>query len=177
MNTQDLLNAFHYTGSSQPLPNFLQGRRLVVTTVQPRYPDESVEYIARDLETGEMFRITASQASRLQQQESSSAPNTQPLNENNLVKESYDTFIKQLYGLPVQLPEYLIINGLRVNFIPFEQIGQIQIERYILDPLVQPWAGPPTSPNRILTIFDRNGVSYLVKARYDQATHQIFLPV
>lgn len=65
--------------------------------------------------------------------------------ENNLKDLSYETLTKQLYGIPVKLPEYLIINGLRINFITFQQIGQMlsqtQIERYILDPLVQPWSG------------------------------------
>ncbi len=177
MNTQDLLNAFHYSGSNPPLPSFLQGRRLVVSVIRRHSPDEPIEYIARDLETGVTFRITAEQAAQLQQQEAISPSPSPQLNENNLAKESYDTLIKQLYGLPVQLPEYLIINGLRTNFIPFEQISQIQIARWILDPLVQPWAGPPTSPNRIITVFDTNEITYLVKARYDQATNQIFFPV
>ncbi len=117
--------------------------------------------------------------------------------QNTLMESSYQTLVKQLYGLPVQLPEYLIINGLRTNFIPFEQVGQMlqnrQIERYIIDPIVQPWSGkpeglqrplhsnaaqlPPTSPNRILTIFARDGTTYLVKAQYNQQTNQIFSPV
>ena len=45
------------------------------------------------------------------------------VNENTLMRESYETLIKQLYGLPVDLPQYLIINGSRVNFVPFEKIG------------------------------------------------------
>lgn len=106
--------------------------------------------------------------------------------ENILFQQSYETLIRQLYGLPgnsIELPEFLIINGLRVNFISFEQLNQIQIERWIIDPELQPWAGPPTfSPigenvNRIITLFDINGTTYLVKVRYDQATNQIFLPI
>ena len=101
--------------------------------------------------------------------------------ENSLLKESYETLIKQLYGIPVQLPQFLIINGLRVEFISFQRITEMlsqgQIERYILDPLLQPWADPPTSSNRILTMFGKNGITYLVKARYDLTTNQIFAPV
>ena len=43
--------------------------------------------------------------------------------ESSLFLQSYETLLRQLYGLPVQLPEFLVINGLRVNFIPLQQIG------------------------------------------------------
>ena len=95
---------------------------------------------------------------------------------DQLQQQSYETLVKQLYGLPVTLPESLVVNGLKLNFIPFSQLSTIQIERYIIEPLLQPWAGPPNTQNRILTIFGKNGMSYLVKARYDQATNQIFQP-
>ncbi len=38
---------------------------------------------------------------------------------HDLQIKSYETLIQQLYGLPVEIPEYLIINGLRTNFISF----------------------------------------------------------
>lgn len=40
----------------------------------------------------------------------------------------------------------------------------IPIEIFIVDPLLQPWAGPPNSLNRIIIIFDKNGMTYLIKA-------------
>lgn len=64
------------------------------------------------------------------------------------------------------------------NFTPFEQIAlmltQTQIERYIIDPSLQYLT---ETPNSILTIFGKNGITYLVKVRYDQPTNQIFPPV
>jgi hypothetical protein len=119
-----------------------------------------------------------------QQTERSIEPNCQNLLVDNLFRESYETLLKQLYGIPVQLPEYLVINGLRANFVPFEQIGQMlstnQIERYIIDPLLQPWAGIPpaggASPGteyRIFTFFGKNGITYLVRAKYNSQTNQI----
>ena len=100
---------------------------------------------------------------------------------NPLFKQSYETLLKQLYDLPVEVPEYLIVNGLRVSFIPFQQISQMlsqnQIERYILDPMLQPWVGPPNSPNRIVTMFGKNGITYLIKARYDPQSNQIYPPM
>lgn len=117
---------------------------------------------------------------QLQPQSNISEP-SMTQNTNQLFEQSYEILIKQLYALPVQLPEYLIVNGLRVNFISFEQIAQMlsqnQIFRFVLDPILQPWVGPPNSPNRILTMFGKNGITYLVKARYDQATNQIYLPI
>ena len=97
---------------------------------------------------------------------------------NEMIQQSYEILMKQLYGIPVQLPQYLVINGLRVNFVPFEQIGQMlsqnQIERYIIDPLLQPFAGPPGTEYRIFTFFGKNGVTYLVRAKYNPQTNQIF---
>lgn len=94
-----------------------------------------------------------------------------------LAQISYETLVKQLYGLPVVLPTSLIVNDLRLEFIPFSQLSTIQIERYIIEPLLQPWAGPPSTRNRIITIFGTNGMTYLVKALYDQSTNRIFPPV
>lgn len=101
-------------------------------------------------------------------------PQSQP---DTLTTDVLRALVVQLYGIPVQLPEYLVINGLRVNFVPFAQIAsmlsQNQIERYIIDPLLQPFAGSPGTPYRIFTFFGKNGITYLVKARYDTQTNQI----
>ena len=106
-----------------------------------------------------------------------------PQADKQLHELSYETLVKQLYGLPVVIPEFLILNGLKVNFIPFSELSSIQIDRYIIEPLLQPWAGPPGSssndelPYRIITIFGKNGMTYLVKAKYDQNSNQIFPPI
>lgn len=93
---------------------------------------------------------------------------------NSLLNKSYETLLKQLYDLSIKLPEYLIVNDLKVNFKPFSEVSNIQIERYIIDPLLQPWAG--NFANRILTLFGKNGMTYLVRARYNQETNQIYPP-
>ena len=38
------------------------------------------------------------------------------------ISKVYETFIKQLYDIPIQLPQYLIRNGIRTNFISFERV-------------------------------------------------------
>lgn len=98
---------------------------------------------------------------------------------DDIYKLSVESLIKQLYYQPITLPDFLIINGIRSNFISFNQIRSIgnQITRYVIDPLLQPLAGLPGSPNRIITIFTKNGNSYLVKARFDPQTNQIFPPI
>ena len=101
----------------------------------------------------------------------------QPSEADELPKLSYETLVKQLYGLPVTLPQSLVVNGLRLEFIPFSQLNTIQIDRYIVEPLLQPWAGPPSTQNRIITIFATNGITYLVKALYNQSTNKIFQPI
>ena len=94
-----------------------------------------------------------------------------------LSQQSYETLVKQLYDIPVVLPEFLIVNDLKLGFIPFSQLSTININNYIIEPLLQPWAGPPSTQNRILTIFASNGMTYLVKALYNGTDNRIFPPV
>ena len=96
-------------------------------------------------------------------------PEIEPV-ENKLFLESYEALLRQLYNLP-------IVNKLKGNLISFEQVGSIQIERYIIDPLLQAFSTMGENANKIITIFDTNGITYLVKARYDPISHQIFSPI
>lgn len=118
-------------------------------------------------------------ANALEQVNRSGKQMAQPIIEpqETLFKESYETLVKQLYGIPVQLPDFLIINGLTVSIIRADRINSTlagdQIERWIIDPLLQPWAGAPGTPYRIFTLFTKSGVTYLIKGRYDQRTNQI----
>ena len=93
--------------------------------------------------------------------------------------QSLETLMKQLYGQPVTLPQFLIVNQLRVPFISFEEADRMlragEIRNYLMEPLVQPWAGPPTGPNRIITLIAKDGRSYLVKGIVNGG--EIFPPV
>jgi hypothetical protein len=106
---------------------------------------------------------------------------TQTVIQDDLTKESHAMYMSQVYGLSVIVPDFLIVNGLKINFISFQEVvemlSQNQIERYILDPVLQPWAGLPSSQNRIITMFNNNGMTYLIKAKYDRVSNQIFQPV
>lgn len=97
------------------------------------------------------------------------------------LKESYETFIQQLYGLPVKLPSTLVVNNVQIAVISFEQAKSMlranKIERILLDPMLQPWAGLPSSPNRIMTLFAKDGRTYAVKVKYDLPHNAIFPPV
>ena len=88
-----------------------------------------------------------------------------------LTLESMKTLIERLYGLPFSLPNFLVINELQVPFIPFSQIADLlkndAIHRHYLDPLLQPWAGLPSSPNRIIMLLCKDGTTYLGKVRYE----------
>ena len=83
------------------------------------------------------------------------------------------------YRTMTDLPESIILDGLRVNFVPFEQISQMlrngQIASFSIDPLLQP-AGL-TSANKIFTMFGNNGMTYLVKGQYDQVNNKIYPPL
>ena len=85
--------------------------------------------------------------------------NIQQIIEEPIYQLSYETLLRQLYNLP-------ILNDLRVELTPFSELSNIQIDRYTIDPLLQPWADLNTS-NRIITIFGKNGMTYFVKVQYD----------
>jgi len=108
-----------------------------------------------------------------------SPPVERPSLQENL-KESYETLLKQLYGLPVKLPSHLIVGSIQAEIIPFKQATQMlsrgQIAKFLVDPMLQPWAGPPSSPNRILSFYGTNGLIYLTKGKYNSTTNQIFPP-
>jgi hypothetical protein len=91
--------------------------------------------------------------------------------------ESFQTLLRQLYGLPVEVPSFLTANGLEAEVVPFDQVPSLQIAGFSFDPLLQPWAGPPTSPNRIITLALQDGRAVLVKARFDSKTNRLHPPV
>ena len=99
------------------------------------------------------------------------------LNDNMLTLLSYETLLKQLYDLSFIVPEYIIINRLKIYFIPFEQLANIQIIKYEINPLLQPWSSVPyIAENKIITIFTNNE-TYLIKAQYNVQTNQIYPPI
>lgn len=55
--------------------------------------------------------------------------------------------MRQLYGLPVTLPQELTVNQLQTPFVTFDRAVELiqsgQVQRFTLDPLLQPWAGLP----------------------------------
>lgn len=90
--------------------------------------------------------------------------------------QSYDALLKQLYGIPVELPPSLNLNGLEIPVISFSELPALRIVGFRLDPLLQPWAGPPSSPNRIITLILQDGRSALIKARYDADRNELHPP-
>jgi hypothetical protein len=83
--------------------------------------------------------------------------------EDDIFKQSYETLMKQLYGFPVQLPSHLMGIPFIESFQADYLLKTKQIESYSIDPILQPWAGHPSSPIRIITLIDKNGNSYLVR--------------
>ena len=88
-----------------------------------------------------------------------------------------DMYFAHLYGLPVELPQFIILNGLKVDFIPYSEAAKIDIQRVHFEPSLQPYAGLSTTRNRIITIFSKNGMTYLTKATYNHTTQMMFPPI
>ena len=93
--------------------------------------------------------------------------------------DAIGAYFALIYNIPFKTPEFIILNGLRVNFISFSDIHRIQIVKYELDPYLQIYAGLPLDGrmNRIVTLFGSNGLTYLIKAKYDPISQQIFEPI
>lgn len=92
----------------------------------------------------------------------------------NLIREAYETFLSQLYNLPINQ------SYLPMNFISFFDaktlLEQKQINHFEINPVFQVWAGIPCRQNRVITIHTKNGSVYLVKALYHSGTQQIYPP-
>jgi len=104
---------------------------------------------------------------------------TSPATEN--LKQSLETLLRQLYSLPVEMPDYLSVGDIQAEVIPYERAAQLlkegKVARTDFDPLVQPWAGPPSTPNRMMTFFTSSGMTYVSKVRYDPTTRTVYPPV
>ena len=65
--------------------------------------------------------------------------------------------------------------------ISFEQVSRLlqnrQIAGFNIDPLLQSWAGPFGTSNRVITLTATNGLIYLTIIQYDQTNNQIKPPV
>lgn len=99
---------------------------------------------------------------RATRQRSPSPRRVEPL--PSIDHETLGLLLRQLYGLPVEIPSTLMSNDLELPVVSFEEAQRVissgQIVNYHLDPFLQPWAGPPSGENR-------DGSSSLVRARYD----------
>ncbi|CAN5887423.1 hypothetical protein BH23THE1_BH23THE1_34340 [soil metagenome] len=80
---------------------------------------------------------------------------------------------------PVRLQQTNLVfpHDIKPWIISFGEAGNMlqsgQIEKYVVDPSLQSSTG---SQNKTVTLFGKNGITYLVRARYDEATNQIFPP-
>jgi hypothetical protein len=89
---------------------------------------------------------------------------------NPLFEKSYENLVRHLYKLPA--------DGIKDNLVTFQQISEMlsrnQIERFVIDPLSQSLTNPP---NNVLTMYGKDGMIYLVKAKYDPIKNQILPPI
>lgn len=84
----------------------------------------------------------------------------------------------QIY--PVECPSQLKIGDKLVSIITFNEVKQKmankEVEKILLDPSIQAYAGSHRSNNRMLTVYMKDKGMYLVRAEYDQNTNQINPP-
>ena len=86
-----------------------------------------------------------------------------------LITKSFSQLNSLLYKLPsVSLPSplQLTINGPTAEIIDYNRFSTLsssdQVGSVDVNPFLQPWAGAPGTPNKILTVIDKNNNVYIV---------------
>lgn len=100
-------------------------------------------------------------------------------NEDNVLREDFSKLKNQMEALsrrlykiyPVDLPEEIEIEGKMGKVVTVvkikEKLDKGEIERMILDPLLQAYAGSHRGDNRLLTFYAKDGNIYHVRANYN----------
>ncbi len=86
--------------------------------------------------------------------------------------------IYQIY--PVDLPTSIRVDKKQTPVVSLDEItkktNEGKIERWVLDPMLQPYAGSHRSHNRLLTFYEKDGSVCHVRAEYDAKTSRINPP-
>jgi len=100
--------------------------------------------------------------------------------QNSIVQQSLERLISHIYGTghrDFTIPP--ILNGYHQITIPTVQnlLQNSLISRFEISTLLQPFAGPPGTPNRIILLTGFNGEKYFTVGKYDPIQNQILNPV
>jgi hypothetical protein len=95
-------------------------------------------------------------------------------------RQSLERFLSWYYPNPLgNVIEPDLLEGYTRAGLP--EISQLlssgQVARFESPPVMQPWAGPPGTPNRIFTFQTLDGRKLFVKAQYNQQINQLLPPV
>ena len=109
-------------------------------------------------------------------------PKNNPYNIPGVYREPLGPIELPNDGIP--LPEYVVVNGVRVNLKTFDNVKRLianeAITGHTIDPNLQVWVRVEKNllkRNRIVTLFGRDGMVYYVKAQYDPITQSILPPL
>jgi len=86
----------------------------------------------------------------------------------SLTRESVEEMLRHLYGLPATLPKFIMIEETQVPFISYQEACHLlnsgEITSFEIPPLLQPWAGPLGTKNRVILLIGK-GYKYLVRGQ------------
>lgn len=83
----------------------MQSQRFVIEPRQSRAADEPPQFFFRNLDTGRTVLITQEEASQLLRGSTATEQETPPSQQRSILfRQSYETLLRDLYGLPVELP-------------------------------------------------------------------------
>ena len=112
------------------------------------------------------------------QQRPPEQPRTQPIivsQPSTLISQSHERLIAWIYNIPVASPN--ILGEYQKSSL--EQINQLlqsgQIARFEMSLMLQPWAGPPGTLNRVLTFQTIDGQKLFVVAQYNLQQTKYYL--
>lgn len=95
-------------------------------------------------------------------------------------RRSLERFLSWYYPSPLAaiIEPDLLEDYTRTSLNEISQLlASGQVTRFETPPVMQPWAGPPGTPNRIFTFQIVDGRKLFVKAQYNQQTNQLLPPV
>jgi hypothetical protein len=87
-----------------------------------------------------------------------------------IVRLAFGCFMAHVYGLPLPCPE-MLDGHLRISYEDSKLLfDREEVVRCEVDPVLQPFAGPPGTLNRILTILTLKREKYFTVCQYDYQT-------
>ena len=100
---------------------------------------------------------------------------TKPLYDEQIPKDFYRVLIGQLYGTPINTPNNITYMNKEYTYVPYNQLSGYILKSFSIEPLLQPYAGPPGSVNKLMIMNTLRGDIFTI-GQYDSHKNQMLPP-